>query len=181
MSLLNFRDVVAERAACLVPLGFTERQSRFLTTVMAHSGVFLERQCCRFAGIAHGQKSHDFVDRLVQRGFARVEAPGHRYQGRFYHLHHKRLYGLIGQTDNRNRKRAHRSRMIERLMLLDIVLDDRDVLWLGTESDKTRQASTSAAPSAGCSRSNCRTWHLAAALRRRCACSPTSCRSVSTR
>jgi hypothetical protein len=26
--------------------------------------------------------------------------------------------------------------MIERLMLLDIVLDDRDVLWLGTESDK---------------------------------------------
>jgi hypothetical protein len=38
----------------------------------------------------------------------------------------------------RNRKRAHRSRMIERLMLLDIVLDDRDVLWLGTESDKVR-------------------------------------------
>jgi hypothetical protein len=28
--------------------------------------------------------------------------------------------------------------MIERLMLLDIVLDDRDVLWLGTESDKVR-------------------------------------------
>ncbi|MEQ1871080.1 MAG: hypothetical protein ABL961_13780, partial [Vicinamibacterales bacterium] len=132
MSLLSFRDVVAERAACLQPLGFTERQARFLTTVMAHSGVFLERQYCRFAGIAHGQKSHDFIDRLVQRGFARVEATGHRYQGRFYHLHHKRLYSLIGQTDNRNRKRAHRSRMIERLMLLDIVLDDRDILWLGT-------------------------------------------------
>jgi hypothetical protein len=138
LSLLNFRDVVAERTACLVPLGFTERQARFLTTVMAHSGVFLERQYCRFAGIAHGQKSHDFIDRLVQRGFARVEATGHRYQGRFYHLHHKRLYSLIGQTDNRNRKRAHRSRMIERLMLLDVVLDDRDVLWLGTESDKAR-------------------------------------------
>ena len=138
MSLLSFRDVVAERAACLEPLGFTERQSRFLTTVMAHSGVFLERQYCRFAGIAHGQKSHDFIDRLVQRGFARVEATRHLYQGRFYHLYHKRLYSLIGQTDNRNRKRAHRSRMIERLMLLDIVLDDRDILWLGTESDKAR-------------------------------------------
>jgi hypothetical protein len=70
VSLLSFRDVVAERAACLEPLGFTERQSRFLATVMAHSGVFLERQYCRFAGIAHGQKSHDFVHRLVQRGFA---------------------------------------------------------------------------------------------------------------
>jgi hypothetical protein len=138
VSLLSFRDVVAERAECLQPLGFTERQSRFLATVMAHSGVFLDRQYCRFSGIAHGQKSHDFIDRLVQRGFARVEATSHLYQGRFYHLHHKRLYSLIGQTDNRNRKRAHRSRMIERLMLLDIVLDDREVLWLGTESDKAR-------------------------------------------
>jgi hypothetical protein len=89
--------------------------------------VFLERQYCRFAGIAHGRKSDDFIDRLVQRGFARVEATRHLYQGRFYHLHHKRLYSLIGQTDNRNRKRAHRSRMIERLVLLDIVLDDRGV------------------------------------------------------
>jgi hypothetical protein len=138
VSLVGFRDVVAERAICLEPLGFTERQSRFLATVMAHSGVFLERQYCRFAGIAHVQKSHDFVRRLVQRSFARAEATSHLYQGRFYHLHHKHLYGLIGQTDNRNRKRAHRSRMIERLMLLDIVLDDRDVLWLGTESDKAR-------------------------------------------
>ena len=75
MSLLRFRDVVAERAICLEPLGFTERQSRFLATVMAHSGVFLERQYCRFAGIAHGQKSHDFIERLVQHGFARVEHP----------------------------------------------------------------------------------------------------------
>jgi hypothetical protein len=136
VSVVNFRDVVAERAACLQPLGFTERQSRFLTTVMAHSGVFLERQYCRFSGIAHGQKSHDFIDRLVQRGFARVEVTNHLYQGRFYHLHHKPLYSLIGQTDNRNRKRAHRGRMVERLMLLDIVLDDRDRLWLGTETDK---------------------------------------------
>ena len=138
MSLVYFRDVVAERAARLQPLGFTERQSRFLTTVMAHSGIFLERQFCRFSGIAHGQKSHDFIARLVQRGFARVEATRHLYQGRFYHPHHKPLYSLIGQTDNRNRKRAHRSRMIERLMLLDIVLDDREMLWLGTEGDKAR-------------------------------------------
>lgn len=138
VSLVSFRDVVAERSASLEPLGFTERQARFLTTVMAHSGVFLERQYCHFAGIAHGQKSHDFIERLVQRGFVRVEATSHLYQGRFYHLHHKRLYTLIGQTDNRNRKRAHRSRLIERLMLLDIVLDDREMLWLGTESDKSR-------------------------------------------
>ena len=82
MSLVRFRDVVAERAICLEPLGFTERQSRFLATVMVHSGVFLERRYCRFAGIAHGQKSHDFIGRLVDRGFARVEATSHLLSGR---------------------------------------------------------------------------------------------------
>ena len=53
-------------------------------------------------------------------------------------MHHKRLYALIGQANNRHRRRAPRSRMVERLMLLDAVLDDRDLVWLGTEADKTR-------------------------------------------
>ena len=52
--LWGFRDLVAERAATIRSLGFTERQSRFLVTIMIHSGVFIERQYCRFAGIAHG-------------------------------------------------------------------------------------------------------------------------------
>jgi hypothetical protein len=49
--LWSFRDLVPERAASLQSLGFSERQARFLVTVMLHSGVFLERQYCRFAGI----------------------------------------------------------------------------------------------------------------------------------
>lgn len=134
----GFRDLVSERAATLQPLGFTERQARFLVTVMLHSGVFLERQYRGFAGIAHGQKTHDFIDRLVRRGFARAVRPGALHRGRLYHLRHKRLYGLIGQTNNRNRRRAPLSRMIERLMLLDAVLDDREFMWLGTEADKSR-------------------------------------------
>ncbi len=32
-----------ERAEVLVPFGLTERQARFLTTVMVHSGVFVGR------------------------------------------------------------------------------------------------------------------------------------------
>jgi hypothetical protein len=47
----GFRDLVPERAANLQPLGFTERQARFLVTVMLHSGVFLERQYCRFVNL----------------------------------------------------------------------------------------------------------------------------------
>jgi hypothetical protein len=45
---------------------------------------------------------------------------------------------VIGQTDNRNRRRAPLSRMIERLMLLDAVLDDGELMWLSTEADKSR-------------------------------------------
>ena len=135
---LNFQDVVATQSHHLQGEGFSERQARFLATVMAHSGVFVERQYCRFADVAHGQKSHDFVRRLVAAGFAREERPGRLHHGRYFHMHHKRLYTLIGQANNRHRRRAPRSRMIERLMLLDAVLDDRDLVWLGTESDKSR-------------------------------------------
>ena len=135
---LNFQDVVSARSHHLVPEGFTERQARFLATVMAHSGVFVERQYCHFAGVVHGQKSHDFVRRLVSAGFAREERPGRLHQGRLFHVHHKRLYTLIGQANNRHRRRAPVSRLIERLMLLDAVLDDRDLAWLGTEADKTQ-------------------------------------------
>jgi hypothetical protein len=66
----GFRDLVPERAADLQPLGFTERQVRFLVTVMLHSGVFLERQYCRFAGITHGQKTLDASSKwLMARDF----------------------------------------------------------------------------------------------------------------
>ena len=57
--------ILAERAKLLMPFGFTERQARFLALVLQHTGVFVERQYCAFAGIAHGQKAHNFVRRLV--------------------------------------------------------------------------------------------------------------------
>jgi hypothetical protein len=134
--LWGYRDSVPERAASIQALGFTKRQARFLVTVMVHSGVFVGRQYCRFGGIAHGQKTYDFIDRLVRRGFAREIRPGALHHGRLYHLHHKRLYAAIGQVDNRNCRRAPLSRMIERLMLLDAVLDGSEFVWLGTETDK---------------------------------------------
>jgi hypothetical protein len=82
LSFIGFRDVVTERAPCLQPLDFTERQARFLATVMVHSGVFLDRQYCRFAGITHGQKSHDFIARLLDRQYARVESTWSLCSGR---------------------------------------------------------------------------------------------------
>jgi hypothetical protein len=129
---------VARRTAAVAGFGFTERQARFLVTVMEHAGVFVERQYCAFAGIAHGQKTHDFIEKLLLHEFAREIRPGALHRGRLYHVQAKRLYAAIGETDNRNRKPAPRGRLVERLMLLDAVLDDREHLWLGTETDKWR-------------------------------------------
>jgi hypothetical protein len=71
------RDSVSEeRVDALASLGFTDRQARFLVTVMVYGGAFLERQYCTFAGIAHGQKTHDFLRKLIDRGYVTVITRG---------------------------------------------------------------------------------------------------------
>jgi hypothetical protein len=50
--------------------GFTERQARFLTTVMLHAGVCVPRQYARFCGIVHGAKTQKFFAKLVRLGYA---------------------------------------------------------------------------------------------------------------
>ena len=125
-----------ERTEAIGAFGFTPRQARFLVEVLIHSGVFVERQYCRFAGITHGQKTTDFLRRLVERGYARPIATGAPHRGRLFHLHHKPLYAAIEQAENRHRKPMAMGRMIERLMVLDAVLADPTCTWLGTEFDK---------------------------------------------
>ena len=131
-----YDSVRPDRIAAVAAEGFTERQARFLVTVMVYSGVFLERQYCAFAGISHGQKSHDFVAKLVAGRFATAVTPGRLHQGRLFHVHYKPLYEAIGEPHNRHRKAATIGRMVERLMILDAVIGDRDHTWLGTERDK---------------------------------------------
>jgi hypothetical protein len=67
--VLGTDQATTERAKVLVPFGLTERQARFLATVMLHSGVFVGRQYAAFAGIIYGQKVHDFIEKLRIRGF----------------------------------------------------------------------------------------------------------------
>jgi hypothetical protein len=94
------------RATSLEHQGFTPKQAAFLPLVLEHSGVFVERQYCAFAGVTHGQKTHDFLRRLTGSGLAREGRPGALHRGRLYHVHHKRLYATIGEPDNRNRRTA---------------------------------------------------------------------------
>ena len=124
------------RVNALRPFGFTERQARFLVTVMAHSGSFLERQYCALTGTARGQNSREFVARLVSRGYAMAITHGSVRRGRIYHVHHKPLYEAIGIADDRNRKPQTIGRMVQRLMMLDGVLEDQSCWWMSPERDK---------------------------------------------
>jgi hypothetical protein len=105
---------------------------------MLHSGVFVGRQYAAFAGITHGQKVHDFIEKLVARKFVTPIELGSTGRTRIFHVHHKPLYGVIGEPDNRNRRRVTIDRAIERLMVLDGLLADRSVTWLGSEREKRR-------------------------------------------
>ena len=129
-------SVSPARIGAAMRFGFTERQARFLVHVLVFSGVFLERQYRTFTGLAHGQKTYDFLDKLVTAGYATPITPGALHRGRLYHLQYKPLYEAIGEPNNRHRKAASLARFVERLMLLDAVLEDRKHSWLGTESDK---------------------------------------------
>ena len=59
-----------ERSEAVAKIGFTERQARFLVTVMLHSGVCVPRQYATYAGIVHGQKTRKFFAKLVRLGYA---------------------------------------------------------------------------------------------------------------
>jgi hypothetical protein len=56
-----------------------------------------------------------------------------------FHVHYTPLWTAIGEPDSRFRKPAGLRRMIERVMLLDAVLDDGvEYTWLGPATDRRR-------------------------------------------
>lgn len=123
-----------ERVQAVVKFGFTERQARFLVTVMLHSGVCLLRQYTAFAGIVHGQKTRKFFAKLAKQGYA-TAYPCRHNRGRVYHVQHKPLYRAIGETDSRLRRPMSAALVMDRLTLLDALLASPEVVWLGTDEE----------------------------------------------
>src|SRR5216117_2291049 len=123
-----------ERIVAVADQGFTCRQAAFLSTVMLHAGVCVQRQYCSFAGITYGQVSREFFDKLIARRFA-TGYPCGRRGAQLFHIHHKALYRSIGEPDSRYRRRGSVARAIERLMVLDAVLATPHVTWLATERE----------------------------------------------
>jgi hypothetical protein len=115
-------------------LGYTPEESQFLLLAAIHSGYFVRRQFSEFLGHGRGGAEARFVEKLLERGYAQVINPrGNRL---LYHLRAKRLYGRLGQTDNRNRRDKMPLTIKRKLMCLDFVLAHRDQHLLGLEAEK---------------------------------------------
>ncbi len=124
-----------ERVQAVAKNGFTERQARFLTTVMLHTGVCVPRQYARFCGIVYGEKTRKFFAKLVRLRYASMFDCRHN-RARIYHVNQRALYAAIGEADSRLRKPVTLNHAIQRLMVLDAIVEDPDLVWLGTADEK---------------------------------------------
>ncbi|MGD9902803.1 MAG: hypothetical protein AB7U83_04980 [Vicinamibacterales bacterium] len=124
-----------DRVQALIACGLAERHARFLALVLVHAGVCLRRQYSAHEGVRRGRTAHAFLAALCARGWASAY-PAHR-RAHIYHVHGKPLYRAIGEPDSRLRKPTTLGRAIERLMLLDAVLGEPQLRWLGSAREKT--------------------------------------------
>jgi hypothetical protein len=132
-----------DRIQAIQRFGFNRRQAAFLVTVMSYSGVCLPRQYATLAGIAYGHRVNRFFERLVRRGFASA-CPCLHNRAFVYRVHHRALYGAIGEPQSRFRRPVPAVAVTPRLMLLDAVLEAPDVTWLASEEDKVEHFTTRA-------------------------------------
>ena len=124
-----------ERIHAIAKVGFTERQARFLVTVMLHAGVCVPRQYARFCGIVHGQKTRKFFAKLVRLNYASMYDCRHN-RAWIYHVNQQGLYRAIGEAVSRLRRPLTLNHAIQRLMILDAIVEDPDLVWLGTAEEK---------------------------------------------
>ena len=127
---------LAERAATLRGLGWTEREADWLALVCLHSGVFTSSQYQARYGISQPVASR-FVTAALDAGIAREEPmPDRRTPEQICHIHSRALYRTLGIENNRHRRRSSPDLLLRRLLSLDHVLEHPDLPWLPTEPEK---------------------------------------------
>ena len=135
-----------QRVTAIAEFGFSERQARFLALVMRHAGICVPRQYARFAGIANGgKKCNAFFDKLIRRRYA-VACECVHNRARLYHVRHRPLYHAIGEPESRHRRPVPARRAVERLMMLDAVLESPGLNWLTTNADKAHYLASLTVP-----------------------------------
>ena len=58
-------------------------------------------------------------------------------RARIYHVNQRALYAAIGEPESRLRRRLTLNHAIHRLMVLDAIVEDPDLVWLATAEEKT--------------------------------------------
>ncbi len=121
----------APRFTALQGLGYTEREAHFLELAALHSGYFVRRQFNAFLGQSRGRAAADLIRKLLEREHMTRDVFLRR--AHVYHLSAKPLYTLLGEPDNRHRRRRSPFGIKAKLMTLDYVLDHRADRFLATE------------------------------------------------
>jgi hypothetical protein len=63
-------------------------------------------------------------------------------RARVYHLNLRALYAAVREADSRFRKPVTLNHAIHRLMVLDAIVEDPDLVWLGTAGEKSAHLTT---------------------------------------
>ena len=124
-----------DRIKAIVEFGFTERQARFLDLVILFGGLCVPRQYATFAGTAYGHTVSRFFDKLVRHGYATVSNCLHN-RAELYHVRHRALYRAIDQPHSRYRRPVPARQVVDRLMRLETIVLQPELIWLATEEEK---------------------------------------------
>ncbi|MEP6918595.1 MAG: hypothetical protein ABJC89_23340 [Acidobacteriota bacterium] len=94
-----------------------------------------QSQPARFCNIVHGEKTRKSFAKLVRLRYASKYDCRHN-RARIYHLNQRALYAAIGEADSRLWKPVTLNHAIQRLMVLDAIVEDPELVWLGTAEEK---------------------------------------------
>ena len=133
---MNLDDAIGT----IISRGFTERQARFLVLVARHSGVCVMRQYSAFAGVVFGHTTRRFFTKLERLGWVSTYDCA-RKRARIYHVRHRELYEAVGDAESRLRRPPTVPRALERIMLLDVILREPDLVWLASSEEKITHVS----------------------------------------
>jgi hypothetical protein len=75
------------------------------------------------------------------RGYATAHDCRHN-RAQLYHVHHKALYRAIGEPESRLRRPLTLGHVIQRLMLLDAIVENPELVWLATTDEKIAHLTT---------------------------------------
>lgn len=73
--------------------------------------------------------------KIVRLGVASMYACRHN-RNRIHHVNQRAVYAAVGEPDSGLRRRLTLNRAIQRLMVLDVIAEDPDLVWLATAEDK---------------------------------------------